>query len=115
MSLPKTENAKVEVATAISDMEGHDKATPESHGFLSAPLTGPIRPFSPDALSMLSTDEYGQIQQDLQSHFDTDERGSSHIGSQGGWRLQIRVFWTRNYGLFLMLLAQLFGTMMNTW
>lgn len=96
-------------------MDNHSKAAAQSDGFLSAPLTGPIRPLSPDALSVLSADEYVQIQHDLQTHFTPREPRPSHIIVERGWRLKLRQFWTRNYGLFLMLLAQLFGTMMNTW
>jgi drug/metabolite transporter (DMT)-like permease len=110
MNLPKTEEIKV---AASPQFEGHYKSTPESHGYLSAPLTGPIRPLSPDALSILSSDEYDQIQPNQQGHYEDYDPASTHVVRPKGWRPTMTDFWTRNYGLFLMLLAQFFGTCMN--
>lgn len=123
MSLPKTEDVKVaslpvdaQIAPTASialspKFEGQHKSTHE--GFLSAPLTGPVRPLSPDALSLLSADEYDQLQLDQQGHHHTYALAPAHIDPPQGWRSKVRDFWTRNYGLFLMLLAQFFGTLMN--
>lgn len=117
MSLSKTEDAKVISRTLpiapSPKIEGQHKATPESHGYLSAPLTGPIRPLSPDALSILSADEYDQIHNEQQPRRQTHDLISGNGVPQRGWRLKIRQSWNRNYGLFLMLLAQFCGTLMN--
>lgn len=93
--------------------EGQTKSTSESYGFLSAPLTGPVRPLSPDALSILSTDEYDQIHRERQIPRHTRDLTSAKVVSHRGWRLKLTQSWNRNYGLFLMLLAQFFGTCMN--
>lgn len=78
---------------------------------LSAPLTGPIRPLSPDTLSILSAEEYEQLQPGggvLLPH----EQPFSDSGAPG-WRNKLREFWIRNLGLVYMLVAQVFGTLMN--
>lgn len=90
--------------------EAQRKPASESNTFLSAPLTGPIRPLSPDALSNLSFDEYEQIQ---------PSRRPSQIPellttkSSSDWRSRLLAFWVHNKGLFYMLFAQFFGTLMN--
>lgn len=123
MSLPKSEELKdssipVDAhATWTNGLEVYPVSqhgiTPQSHGLLSAPLTGPIRPLSPDALSILSTEEYDQIQHDQQTHREIRDPRPAYVVSTKGWRSSMRESWTRNYGLVLMLLAQFFGTCMN--
>ena len=86
-------------------------------GFLSAPLSGPIRPLSPDTLSNLSVDEYEQIRPGRRSSHQQD--GSRRSPSQSptppprGVRGKLHQFWVRNKGLAYMLLGQVFGTLMN--
>ncbi|KAK3706005.1 hypothetical protein LTR37_012999 [Vermiconidia calcicola] len=70
-----------------------DQITPRlldvgNNGFLSAPLSGPIRPLSPDTLSNLSMDEYEQI-------------------------APVQKFWVRNLGLVYMIVGSFFGCLMN--
>jgi len=86
------------------------------NGFLSAPLSGPIRPLSPDTISNLSVEEYEQLR---------PSRSPSRNGTVfqnslpppapplRGWRGKLNAFWVRNLGLGYMLLAQVFGTLMN--
>ncbi|KJX92166.1 hypothetical protein TI39_contig5901g00005 [Zymoseptoria brevis] len=82
-----------------------------SNSFLSAPLTGPIRPLSPDHLSVLSDTEFEQLSRPRTT------RHASHTStsypSSTSWRAKLQASWIRNKGLALMLLAQFFGTLMN--
>lgn len=111
MSLPLAEDVKDDTSmhgssvgntTTSPKIESRHKPAPESHGYLSAPLTGPIRPLSPDALSILSADEYDQIQHDQQTY--PDLRHPTLV-SQRGWRLKVRVFFDKNLGLVYMLMV----------
>ncbi|KAK5110136.1 hypothetical protein LTR62_006270 [Meristemomyces frigidus] len=85
------------------------------NGFLTAPLTGPIRPLSPDTLSILSADEYEQIHPTVNSPY--ADNATDHLGHAGGetanWRIKLHAFYLRNKGLGYMLIAQIFGTLMN--
>ncbi|CZT21201.1 related to DUF6 domain protein [Ramularia collo-cygni] len=94
-------------------MEGQYKSPPANCGFLSAQLAGPRRPLSPDTLSIISTEGYDQIHHVQQPPCHINHSSPSDDESQPGWRYKLRRSWTRNYGLFLMLLAQFFGTCMN--
>ncbi|WPH02201.1 Hypothetical protein R9X50_00505600 [Acrodontium crateriforme] len=86
----------------------------ESNGFLAAPLHGPIRPLSPDTLSNYSLDDYNQFRSGPPEPVNLLYRSSlSDVSSRPGWRRGLEAFWVRNKGLALMLLAQVFGTMMN--
>lgn len=85
-------------------------------GFLSAPLTGPVRPLSPDTLSNFSIDEYEQIhprQDSRQLDADATSGAESAPPPPPGFRGKLRKFWIRNKGLAYMLLGQVFGTLMN--
>lgn len=85
------------------------------NGFLHAPLSGPVRPLSPDTLSVFSTDEYEQIRptRSRQRHQDDRRLSSRSPAPPRGWRAKIEASWLRNKGLFYMLCAQIFGTLMN--
>ncbi|KAF7189579.1 putative membrane protein, partial [Pseudocercospora fuligena] len=75
-------------ALSTPKLDGRLKPNLESNGFLAAPLSGPIRPLSPDTLSVLSNEEYEQI-------FTT--RNAEHSQQKGtGWRARIRESWIRN-------------------
>jgi len=73
--------------------------------YLEAPVHAPFRPLSPDSFSNLSIDEYQTLHNESSKHY------PSSISST--WRGKVKTFWTRNLGLFYMLLAQIFGTGMN--
>ncbi|KAH9818203.1 EamA-like transporter family [Teratosphaeria destructans] len=99
-------------------LQGRSKATPSpeanANTFLPVPLSGPIRPLSPDTLSVLSTDEYDQIRPLGSLYGD----GNEHLPpptdlSPWGWRSRLRAIWIRNKGLSFVLIAQIFGTLMN--
>lgn len=101
--------------SSASQAEAQSKQK-SGNGFLSAPLSGPIRPLSPDTLSNLSTDEYNEIRLGhLPSRHFTG--GQSHEAkpeiTSRGWYGKARALWTRNLGLCYMLIAQVFGTLMN--
>lgn len=97
--------------TATPKLEAFPKTHSEHNGFLSAPLSGPIRPHSPDTLSNLSADEYEQMHSETTASLDPPQ--SRPVPTLPGWRGKLQAFWIRNKGLVLMLIAQVFGTSMN--
>jgi drug/metabolite transporter (DMT)-like permease len=104
--------------TPTPSLEGPQKPKSLSFsngGFLSAPLTGPVRPLSPDTISNLSIDEYEQIRPGrLSRQLDGDGRRiSDSPAPPRGFRGKLQQFWIRNKGLAFMLLGQVFGTLMN--
>lgn len=72
--------------------------------FLRPPVYGPIRPLSPDAISNLSVEEYEQLHEIPKART---------IPLPNTWKGRVRGFFDRNLGLIYMLVAQIFGTMMN--
>lgn len=94
-----------------SKLDGQSTSVYERTGFLSAPISGPPRCFSPDVLSLLSVDELEQIRPSRRS----SRVSQLDIGltKPQGLRARLHSFWIRNKGLFLMLLAQFFGVLMN--
>ncbi|KAK5148974.1 hypothetical protein LTR04_000245 [Oleoguttula sp. CCFEE 6159] len=88
----------------------------DGQDYLNIPRSGPIRPLSPDTFSNLSLDEYELIRpgRRLSQHSLPGSRQTSRArhGTQT-WRGRVEAFWLRNKGLALMLLAQVFGTLMN--
>ena len=133
MSLPPTPAADGDKATFLNADEGlrRRSLTPSptldreqkpkslnfsNGGFLSAPLTGPIRPLSPDTPSNFSEDEYEQIRPGRPSRqLSVDGRlGSAFPAAPPkGFRGKLKKFWIRNKGLAYMLQGQVFGTLMN--
>ncbi|KAK4496283.1 hypothetical protein PRZ48_012263 [Zasmidium cellare] len=97
--------------TATPKLDAIPKNHSESNGFLSAPLSGPIRPHSPDTLSNLSADEYEQMHNETTAALERTH--SRPVPTLPGWRGKLQEFWIRNKGLVLMLIAQVFGTAMN--
>jgi hypothetical protein len=80
--------------------------------YLQAPIARSSRTLSPDALSILSTDEYEQLQPSRSLTLSAPE--DSHPSeSPIGWRARLAAAWIRNKGLAYMLLAQVFGVLMN--
>jgi drug/metabolite transporter (DMT)-like permease len=82
-----------------------------SHGFLPVPLSGPVRPVSPDTLSNLSADEFDQIRPSRSPS--RNSINGQPLQAAPGWRGKLQAFWIRNKGLAYMLIAQIFGTLMN--
>jgi drug/metabolite transporter (DMT)-like permease len=83
-----------------------------SNRFLQTPLSGPIRPLSPDTLSNLSAEDYEQIRPRRLSRIELVD--PSHVRPRrSGWRGKLQASWIRNKGLAYMLAAQVFGTLMN--
>ena len=84
----------------------------ERKRFLPVPLTGPIRPLSPDLLSNFSVDEYDQIRP---RHLSRERpSGLKSVPLRRGWRGRLDAFWNRNAGIAYMIVAQAFGVIMNT-
>jgi hypothetical protein len=86
-----------------------------SNRYLSAPLSQPSRPLSPDALSNLSADEFEQLQPSRPVTWPSysDDPAGKPPPSLIGWRNKLTAYWVRNKGLAYMLLAQVFGVLMN--
>lgn len=109
------ENEQPESLSVTPKLEGKQKPDQQYNGFLSAPLSGPIRPLSPDTLSNLSVDEYEQIRpgRSPRRELEALRLGSQSPAPPRGWRGKLRAFYVHNLGLGYMLLAQVFGTLMN--
>ncbi|KAK3622258.1 hypothetical protein LTR56_022306 [Elasticomyces elasticus] len=123
---PESQADKAGLIYELEDASRHDsravtprledlrKSTPYSNGFLSAPLSGPIRPLSPDTISNLSVEEYEQIQPTRsRPRARSSSLNGTPLPSPRGWRGKLRAFYVHNLGLGYMLVAQIFGTMMN--
>ena len=91
--------------------------------FLEAPpFHIPIRPLSPDAVSLLSIDEYEQLgprslspsalsrRQLMQ---DDDGVGSEKRSPRQSLRGRLGAFWVRNLGLLYIFVSMMFGSLMN--
>lgn len=111
LSLLSADDAELTNVASTPKLEGAGKPEYEGNGFLSAPLSGPIRPFSPDTLSVLSADEFEQIRPSRRSSQVPVPPQS--LGQPQGWRGKLQASWIRNKGLAYMLVAQIFGTLMN--
>lgn len=82
--------------------------------FLRAPRSGPIRPLSPDTFSNLSVEEYEQIRPGRGRAYQNGSRQPSRSPAPPTtWKGKLCASWIRNKGLFYMLIAQVFGTLMN--
>lgn len=83
------------------------------------PLYRPSRPLSPDALSNLSAEEYDQLRPRSRSpspYRTTYVSSDEHVEKPYGrprYRERLIAIWHRNLGLLYMLIAMLFGTLMN--
>jgi len=93
-----------------------DKAAPTGltksallNNSLAVPFSLPIRPLSPDTISNLSVEEYAQLQP-IRSR---ESIALPATPPRTGWRGRLDRFWIRNKGLAFMLLAQVFGVLMN--
>ena len=92
------------------DRHDHNKLSP---GYLSAPLSAPVRPVSPDTLSNLSTDEYAQLHLERSGSRGDAPSLEPPSAVRTGWRGSLDRFWVRNKGLAYMLLGQVCGVLMN--
>lgn len=124
MSHPSLDNATTKGTMTYGDTEadtnsaflqtnaGNKQAEPY---FLEPPQHRLHRPLSPDTLSNLSAEEFDQL-----GPRNDETYGWSNSGQQTSrpsWitngQARFRTLWIRNAGLFYMLLAQVFGVMMN--
>ena len=99
----------------VTKVDSAPNAEERNNGFLRAALIRPIRSLSPDTISNLSADEYEQVRP---GRAENQVNGGLRVPLQSpspprGWRAKLRAFWIRNLGLAYMLLAQIFGTLMN--
>lgn len=83
--------------------------------YLSAPVSQSSRPLSPDALSNLSAEEFEQLRplRSVTWPSYSDDPTGKPPPRLTGWRNKLAAYWTRNKGLAYMLLAQVFGVLMN--
>ncbi|KAF2479818.1 hypothetical protein BDY17DRAFT_302723 [Neohortaea acidophila] len=92
-----------------------EKRSDSHNGFLAAPRpSAPIRPMSPDTLSIFSLDEFEQ----LSRTFSGNPSGTASVPPppskpRPGLRGKLDRFWIRNKGLGYMLFGQVFGVLMN--
>lgn len=78
---------------------------------LSIPVSRPTRPQSPDTVSLISADDFHELRRPSIVDIVNERRPSPSRISR--WKDGTQATWTRNKGLFLVLLAQVFGTLMN--
>lgn len=103
-----------------------DKAFPEQaydgikqteSRFLEPPqYRTPHRPLSPDTLSNLSAEEFDQLgprNDEPSVWLDGGHHMTLRPSWTAKWQAKLHAIWVRNAGLFYMLLAQVFGVMMN--
>ncbi|KAK4904590.1 hypothetical protein LTR66_017887, partial [Elasticomyces elasticus] len=119
---PEASNAHDEVTSTALAARPTVEARPTEKVFiggqqyLHALTFAPLRPLSPDTLSNLSVEDYEQLGTGLgESHWPYDGRDLSSVFAAPSktWKGTLRASWVRNKGLFLMLIAQVFGTLMN--
>lgn len=102
------EDANVAYSAKLEEQQATARGT---ESFLSAPPAGPVRPLSPDALSILSTEEFEQIR--LIRRPSRTSQADHGLPKDQSLRARFRASWFRNKGIFLMVLAQFFGVLMN--
>lgn len=99
-----------------SPYQTHDGTKQNESQFLEPPQhRAPHRPLSPDTLSNLSAEEFDQLgpRNDEPSVWLDGGHQALKPSWTAKWQAKLRASWTRNAGLFYMLLAQVFGVMMN--
>ncbi|KAG9519169.1 hypothetical protein KCV07_g5046, partial [Aureobasidium melanogenum] len=111
-----SEDIQVFVDKAFPE-QAYDRTKQTESRFLEPPqYRTPHRPLSPDTLSNLSADEFDQLgpRNDEPSIW---LDGGHHLTLKPSWtskwQARLHATWIRNAGLFYMLLAQVFGVMMN--
>ncbi|KEQ82638.1 hypothetical protein M438DRAFT_398227 [Aureobasidium pullulans EXF-150] len=99
-----------------SPYQTYDGTKQNESQFLEPPQhRAPHRPLSPDTLSNLSAEEFDQLgpRNDEPSVWLDGGHQALKPSWTAKWQAKLRASWTRNAGLFYMLLAQVFGVMMN--
>nr|POE85488.1 putative membrane protein [Quercus suber] len=99
--LASTVNARPPTfARKNEDLQNLGKGPYLTTGYLPAPLSGPIRPLSPDTLSTFSADEYEQIRPTRTTQAETFSRirdaSFSPAPLPRGWRARLEASWVRN-------------------
>jgi hypothetical protein len=121
ISGPLTKAAKVnEGVQVVVDKafpnQAYDVSKQTESNFLEPPqYRAPHRPLSPDTLSNLSVEEFDQLgpRNDEPSVWLDGGHQALKSSWTARWQARFRASWLRNAGLFYMLLAQVFGVMMN--
>lgn len=121
LSTDREDDGRHDSVAATPKLEGVKKTfhlnLSNDNGFLSAPLSAPVRSLSPDTLSNLSIDEYEQIYPGRRASRRSDDVVASPLEYPAtpprGIKGRLQQFWVRNKGLSYMLVAQVFGTLMN--
>lgn len=72
-----------------------------------------IRAASPDTLSLLSAEEYEPLRTGRSTSRGAARNASQSPAPPKGWRDRIKAGWVRNKGVLMVVLAQVFGTLMN--
>lgn len=109
------EGVQVVVDKAIPD-QAYDVLKQTESNFLEPPqYRAPHRPLSPDTLSNLSAEEFDQLgpRNDEPSVWLDGGHQALKSSWTAKWQARLYASWLRNAGLFYMLLAQVFGVMMN--
>lgn len=110
LTVPETKPARS--ASIVSQSSGQFLAAPPFHAA--------NRPMSPDTFSNLSVEEYDQLRPRSLSpaprrHASLDSSAGHEKLARGrrDWKSRIRAIWYHNLGLLYMLVAMLFGSLMN--
>ncbi|KAK6005565.1 hypothetical protein QM012_007207 [Aureobasidium pullulans] len=110
------EGIQVVVDKAFSEQANDGIKQTESR-FLEPPqYRTPHRPLSPDTLSNLSVEEFDQLgprNDEPSVWLDGGHHLRLNQSWTAKWQAKLHASWVRNAGLFYMLLAQVFGVMMN--
>ncbi|KAH0356149.1 hypothetical protein KCU83_g1282, partial [Aureobasidium melanogenum] len=111
-----SEGIQVVVDKAFPE-QAYDGAKQTESRFLEPPqYRTPHRPLSPDTLSNLSADEFDQLgprNDEPSIWLDGGHHMTLKPSCTAKWQARLHATWVRNAGLFYMLLAQVFGVMMN--
>ncbi|KAG9623200.1 hypothetical protein KCV04_g12982, partial [Aureobasidium melanogenum] len=111
-----SEGIRVVVDKAFPEQAYDGNKQTESR-FLEPPqYRTPHRPLSPDTLSNLSADEFDQLgprNDEPSIWLDGGHHMTLKSSWTAKWQARLHATWVRNAGLFYMLLAQVFGVMMN--
>lgn len=106
-------------SSPLGDAQDQKKGVEDqSSKSLQAPSTRPNRTLSPDSLSHTSSDEHepfrplAPVDSPDNDGLDEDPNGEAQAPLTG-WRASLQASWTRNKGLAYMLMAQVFGVLMN--
>ena len=109
------EGVQVVIDKAFPD-RAFDVPKQTESNFLEPPqYRAPHRPLSPDTLSNLSVEEFDQLgpRNDEPSVWLDGGHQALKLSWTAKWQARLHASWLRNAGLFYMLLAQVFGVMMN--